>query len=353
MADLLEYNHALARNELVDVDPNMWDNWLWYLDAREELNSKCLLNEFHLTGLIICRMSAMQVQVQRDKNSLCGCMYEHMRCDTASVIGCFALDDKQYAHLSMREIKNHVVQTQMHMYDMCRMSSNEKTHQHVAALFTRLGQLLLYSASEEEVMYDDLDGLQPGPTDTTKSRIFTESTVRWYMNVFYILFRCLHIYRVAKHPIPRSNVPDLQIFHVEATLDYFYEHTMRWDLPPGAVLCYQHEFVGMFNSISQVVYYNYPDYERRMQLEWGLIATGDHAIYSLAPVLSLYPDIEIIYEEEPLQCVPGTEGLKTSSTKWRLLLTPGFLYLISPIGEVFHHLNICELLKTIPNTAEL
>ena len=353
MASLLEYNSAMARNELLDVHPDMWDNWLWYVDCREELTSKCLLNEFHLTGLIVCRMSAMQTQTHPDQKSLCGCISESMHLDTASLIGCFALDHKRYVNMSMREIKNHVVQTQMHMYDMCRIGSNEKTHQHVAALFTRLGQLLLYSASEEDAMYDDLDGLQAGSTHSKKSRIFTESTVRWYMNVFYILFRNLHVYRVAKHPIPRSKTPDLQIFHIEATLDDFYVHTMRWDLPPGAVLCYQHEFVGMFNSISQVVYYNYPEYERRMQLESGLVATGDHSIYSLAPILSLYPDVEIIYEEEPLCCVPGIEGLQTSSTKWRLLLTPGFLYLISPIGEVFYHPNLCKLMETVPNTTEL
>lgn len=353
MAALLEYNSAMARNELLDVNPDMWDNWLWFVDAREELNSKILLNEFHLTGLVLCRMSAMQVHSEPENKSLCGCTSENMQLDTTSLIGSFALDHKRYVELSMRDLKNHVVQTQMHMYDMCLQESAEKTHAHLTALFTRLGELILYSETEEETMYDDLDGLQPGPTGTKKSRIFTEGTVRWYINVFYILFRSLYLYRTAKEPITRSDVTALQIFHIEATLDTFYEQTMRWDLPPGAVLCYQHEFVGMFNSISQVVYYNYPDYDRRRQLEWDLVAIGNHAIYSLAPLLSMYPDIELIHEEAPLSCVPGRASKNAFITNWRIMLTPGFLYLLSPTGDVFYHENVCSLLSAIPPTAEL
>jgi hypothetical protein len=351
MAELLEYNSAMARNELLDVNPDLWDHWLWFVDAREELNSKVLLNEFHLTGLIICRMSAMQIKEHPDKVSLCGCTSDDMHTST-SLSGYFALDRKQYVHMSMREVKNHVVQTQMHMYDMCNTGSIQETQSHLTALFTRLGQLLLYNLAEDEDMYDDLEGLQPGPTSANKSRIFTESTVRWYMNVFYILFRSLHLYRIAKEPVTRSEVRALKIFHVEAALDVFYEHTMRWDLPPGAVLCYQHEFVGMFNSISQVVYYNFPDYERRRQLEWSVVATGKHAIYSLAPLLSLYPDVQLIFEEEPLHCIPGKEGVEPSNVGWRMMLTPGVLYMLSPTGEVFYHENVCELISVKPNTAE-
>ena len=349
MTELLKYNSAMARQELLEISPDMWTDWLWFIDAREELTSKNLLNEFHLTGLILCRMSAMQLHMQPSKINLCYCTNNVMHLYTASLLGSFAMDEKTYAMLSMREVKNHVQQTQMHLYDMCH-TSFKNTQTHVAALFTRVGQLLLYNASEGENMYDDLNELQPGISDTVKSHIFTESSVRWYMNVFYIVFRSLHLYEHAKPPNALADKAVLQIFHVEATLDVFYEQTMRWDLPPGAVLCYQHEFVGMFNSISQVVYFNYPEYERRKQLSWELVATGDHAIYSLAPLLSLYPDVEIVHEDAPLQCVPGREEVNTSITCWRLLLVPGFLYLLSPTGEIFHHKNICELLCTIPKT---
>lgn len=350
MAALLDYNSALAKDELPDVPASLWDSWLWFIDAREELNARVLLNESHLTGLILCRVCAMHVRVKPQIKSLCGSTAIELSRTSAASIGGFALDQLQYEKLSMRGVKNHVIQTQMHLHDICGTGCTEKTRTHVAALFTRIGQLLQFSASEEEAMYDDLDGLQPGPTESmTVSRIFTESTVRWYMNVFYVLFRNLHLYTVAKAPIPRSEMLPLQVFHVEATLDTFYEHTMRWDLPPAAVLCYQHEFIGMFNSISQVVYYNYADYERRRQLDWETVATGEHAIYSLAPIMSLFPDVKLIHEDEPLNCIPGNNEPHKG---WRLMLTPGFLYLLSETGEVLHHENVCEMLRAIPDTPE-
>ena len=356
MAELLEYNSAMGRQELLEVNPDMWNNWLWFVDAREELNSHVLLNEFHLTGLVLCRMSAMQLRMHPEAQNLCCCTFEDMHVYTATLLGSFSLDQKKYANLSMREVKNHLQQTQMHIYDMCD-TSVKNTKIHVAALFTRLGQLLLYNLTEVAEMYDDINELQPEisnkVSNTGQSRIFTESSVRWYMNIFYILFRNLHLFEKAKKSNACSNLAVLQIFHVEATLDVFYEQTMRWDLPPGAVLCYQHEFVGMFNSISQVLYYNYPEYERRKQLPWKLVSSGDHAIYSLAPLLSLYPDVELVHEDAPLNCVPGNEEVSDLVTNWRLLLLPGFLYLLSPTGEVFHHKNVCELLRTIPNTAEV
>ena len=348
MTALMEYNSALARQEVPDVSSSLWDSWLWFLDAREELSSRILLNESHLTGLILCRVCAMQVHVEPEMDSLCGTTALDMHRISAEYIGNFALDQKQYSQLSMREVKNHVVQTQMHLYDICGTGSTQKTHAHVAALFTRVGQLLQYSATEEECMYDDLDGLKPELTEAVHTRVFSETGVRWFMNVFYVLFRNLHLHHTAKAPVPREEMVELQVFHVEATLDTFYELTMRWDLPPAAVLCYQHEFVGMFNSISQVVYYNYADYERRRQLDWKVVATGEHAIYSLAPVLSLFPEVTLVHEDEPLHFVPGSKHGQGAQGGWRMLLTPGFLYLLSDTGEVFHHENVCELLRVVP-----
>jgi hypothetical protein len=350
MAALLEYNTALARQELPNVPSSLWDSWLWFLDAREELNARILLNESHLTGLILCRVCAMQVHVQPEMGSLCGTTALDMRRISAGYIGSFALEQKQYSQLSMREVKNHIVQTQMHLYDICGACSTENTQAHVAALFTRVGQLLQHSDIEEECMYDDLDGLKPELTEAVHPRVFSETSVRWFMNVFYVLFRNLHLYHTAKAPVPCEEMVELQVFHVEATLDTFYEHTMRWDLPPAAVLCYQHEFVGMFNSISQVVYYNYAEYDRRRQLDWKIVATGEHAIYSLAPVLSLFPEVTLVHEDEPLNSVPGSNNGQGTNDGWRMVLTPGFLYLLSDTGEVFHHDNVCELLRVVPRT---
>jgi hypothetical protein len=40
-------------------------------------------------------------------------------------------------------------------------------------------------------------------------------------------------------------------------MDSFNELSMRWDLQPGAVLAYMHAHSGLFNAVSQVIYFHF------------------------------------------------------------------------------------------------
>eukprot|EP00961_Rhodomonas_salina_P296453 3936363-Rhodomonas_salina.1 len=50
---------------------------------------------------------------------------------------------------------------------------------------------------------------------------------------------------------------------IEATKDEFYKLGMHFDAFVGARLAYQHRFPGMYNCISQVIYFHSENYERR------------------------------------------------------------------------------------------
>ena len=77
----------------------------------------------------------------------------------------------------------------------------------------------------------------------------------------------------------------------------------------------------MYNSVTQVVYFHYPNYERRLQLGLDAIRGGLCPLEALSVALELQPDVPLFYEDEPLG--PGW--------CW-MLLSGGALYLASPVG---------------------
>jgi hypothetical protein len=90
-------------------------------------------------------------------------------------------------------------------------------------------------------------------------------------------------------------------FHREASLDDFYDLSTAADCPIGAILQYKHRFRYLFHSVSQVVYFHYPSYQRRKQMTLEeLQAPNAPAIHLLPLLTQVCVDIPVLAEHSGL-----------------------------------------------------
>jgi len=333
MTDLLEYHNMLVQLRFPTIPHTLRTRWLWELNLREDVSARQMLNEAHLTGLVLCRTAALE------RGTIEG--------DPRDTLGNSAVIHTRYADMSMRGLHDSVEHCQMHMHDLIDTDEGGKYEEHLDRLFARLGQLLL-PLDIPKSMFDDTDSLDVG-IDGTTTKVMTKVTIRWFMNVFVILFRHIELHRIAKTPVPVGPRVQLESFHIEASRDDFYNHAQYFDLPPAAALCYASDFGDLLNNVSQITFYCFPDYTRRELLEEEQVSTGDHPIYTLAAALAMFPGITVVHEDDSFSAPPGILGSAAhQKAGWRVVLGPGTIMLLSPTGELLKHKNVLELLRAVP-----
>lgn len=116
-------------------------------------------------------------------------------------------------------------------------------------------------------------GSVSGSAATSDREQVTLPCLRSLINTFLVLYRLLHWMQIAiagwEDADDEDGNEDLPEFtkvhqhHVSASVDSFYLLSMFYDLPPASRLNYRHMFSGLYNCISQPVYYHNPDYQRR------------------------------------------------------------------------------------------
>jgi hypothetical protein len=333
MSDLFAYDVCLSELKRPDIPDSLWDRWLWGLDLLEEVSASEVLNESHLTGLILCRVAGM------DKPCISG----------DGLLGDATVIRIPYQSMSMRNLKDSVEHAQLHMHMLIKNKTRSyKFPEHLDNLFARLGHLLCPLPSVTAASFDDMDSLEVKPDGST-TQIVTSNWVRWLLNTFVVMFRHCELRRLAEPPEAVGSRLEIKEFHVEAGLDDFYRFSQHFDLPPAAVLQYSHDYPQMMNSVSQVTFYHFPSYERRLQLPHADVASGDAPIYTLAAALSMLPDITVVFEEESFGAPPGAVGHpRHAKAGWRIILGAGFIYLLSPTGRLFQHENLLELVRAVP-----
>ena len=119
--------------------------------------------------------------------------------------------------------------------------------------------------------------------------------------------------------------------HREASIDDFYELSMVADLGPGAIIQYKNKFRYLFHSISQVIYFHYPAYERQIQKPLHDIRCYGAPPCSLLPLMrQIDPDIPVRYEHT------GAGHLPTlAEAPWQWVLVGGFIVLVAADGTAF------------------
>jgi hypothetical protein len=333
MSDLLPYEIMLGKLERPDIPDSLWEKWLWEVDLLQEISASEALNESHLTGLILCRVAGM------DRPNIPG----------ADLLGQQSVIRIPYQEMSMRNLRDSLEHAQLHMHMLIKdPACLNNFPEHLNNLFARLGHLLCPLPFVTIEAFDDKDALEVHPSGQT-SHLVTANWIRWLLNTFVIMFRHCELRKMVEDPNVVGPRLEIKEFHVEAGLDDFYRFSQHFDLPPAAVLQYSHDFPQMLNSVSQVTFFHFPNYERRLQLAHDEVASGDAPIYTLAAALSMLPDVTVVFEEESFGAPPGAIGHpRHAKAGWRIVLGAGFIYLLTPTGRLYHHKNLLELVRAIP-----
>lgn len=141
----------------------------------------------------------------------------------------------------------------------------------------------------------------------------------------------------------------LAAHHHEASGEVFFTHSMTADCVVGTIAQYAHKFAYLFHSISQAIYYNSPNYQRKLQLPLARLqeptaedgqggVRGPPAVNVLALLLELRPDVPVLYEHTGA----GHRGTHAAH-EWAWVLWADFVLLVDAQMEVSAALDVRAL----------
>jgi hypothetical protein len=323
-------------------EEQMLRSWLWETDPVEPCPITTLLNASQLTGLLLARHYAQtnQVMLTSSKN-----VAEYLN-DSSKEAGRLVLFDAPINELTLRELRDTVQNIQLQWVGSAAMRL-ENIKDTLDACFHRFGVLASCTfggriMNDQGSIEDSVDGLLR----------LNKICIRRFVNVFYILFRHIQFHKnsIYVNKTVIDSELTIGIHQILSASDDFGVISMNWDLMPAAKLNYIHDFPGMYNSISQVVYFHDPKYNRRMQERKKHDEYGKgtiEAVYMLPCIMQLYPEITLLYEEE---AIPTAQDGKTT---FHWILAGHTLYLISSNRKIYYHPNLIILLSVYLDTLKV
>lgn len=316
----------------------IWDEWVFRSNPNEPPNAESLLNRCQLLGLLICRYRAARQP-------------PYTQPITLNPSRLTIIHNKPPSKMTLRELRdsmaNLVLQwgPDIHSKPTIPIEKDQSTKQillYLDACFHRLGELVWATwpvGCADSPIADDVGSIERiCLLNGVEHDQVTLSSMRSLINTFMMGYRLVHWIQLANIRVPDDtsdeNLQDctpIHQHHVAASIDVFYQISMYYDLPPAARLNYRHMFSGLYNCISQPVYYHNPDYQRRIQLDLKQIAEAKVDISTLPIMLQMYPEVTILYDDDDLlDALPQSRGALKASEKlyaWRWLLTSSRVYL--------------------------
>ena len=303
--------------------------WLWKVDPTEECAVNLQLNRSHLLGLILARV--------------------HHTCSTCTDIkdldSSLLIVDKAKCDFTLRDLRNCVQHLQA-CWIPRGLAAGATTLPVVDFLFGLFGFLSMSASTLTELM-DDQGSVEQSYHTQDALLTMNAACLRRFLNIFLVMYRNLSIYATCVYLKPDTLPVEcgIQKHHVYAGVDDFHMLSMNWDLMLAAKLVYIHDFSGMYNCVSQVVYFHNPDYQRRItclepvqNIAEGTTSTADAtasaALYTLPSLLQLHPEITVIFDD----CHGMQHG------HWHWLMMGRTIFLVAPEGGVYHHNNITTLM---------
>jgi hypothetical protein len=323
---LLLGSSSLPKNE----EEELWHEWLWECDCNAPPMERCFdLNEMHVVGLLLC--------LHQSKQDLSDCLNNTL---TPEVVRLFP--DRPLRTLSIRETLDQLECLQLHWGPvLTERRSDDEPMVVVRALMARLGELahhaypLLLTNNNAEL--DDPQHITQLPATTTNEYygIVSRKTLRQALCTLFALCRVHAIVTRATHPDPAATarfgnaiVRSLRMHHVESSQDLFDTLQQMVYLAPGQRLAYRTLFAGMYNSVSQVVYFHHPRFSRQPQYA-ELSRIPSSPLHMLPLVTQLLPQIEICYDDDShVPVFMMSNHNKNQTKKWAWLVACGGFFLL-------------------------
>ena len=324
------------------LPPELWHEWLWGTDPEEPYHMDVLMNRNQLLGLLVCRFKHLTTPPPSS----------HVMPNPAAPPpptpaggkDRMTIMDTPVHQMSWRELKDTVANILFEWPKFLdRLQQNLRAKQNLRQVLhlinqcaCRFGELACTSAGGD--IMDDPSETQPTTDRSHKDRMsLTPGALRRMVGSLLIMYRHLHLLSECTKVQPQGFDTGVSKYHYEASNDAFNLLCMHMALPVAARLNYRHDFPGMYNHVSQVVYFHNSQYTRcaRHPIEDIKNASAAHV---LPAIQELYPEIRLRYEEDMFDPTkPGKE--------WFWLLLAGRVYLVTPEPRILYSENVADLLK--------
>jgi len=340
-------NHTVETRGRLGDPSQLWADWIWRADPEEPFEPSVLMNRSHLLGLLACRHMAgvmreselpqppsKQGGIDPVKNGGSNPRQEQGD-DRMTLVA------KQPRDFSLRELRdtidNLLIEWPKFVERLQKNPRAAENLQAVAALvdgcFARLGHLA--QTPGDARTFDDAACTEPHTKGLMR---FSRPGLRRLLGSFMALYRHMDILGRAEEVTAEPADCELRKHHVEASTDDFHMLCMHMLLPVAAKLNYKQDFPGMYNHVSQVIYFHNPQYERQLRAELQEILASGAPMQALPAICQIYPDIELTYEEDHVD-LSGPTG------KWRWLVVPRRVYLVGPDARIYYSENVLSLLS--------
>lgn len=318
--DLFQWNEEYEQTGRIQDYDEVYHQFLWCSDPGENYHKDVGYNRNHLLGILVCRAAPVTSIEQIDDR--------------------MTLSNKSPLDMSLSELKDTLFNLQFEWPVFINKIQNdlskvEYVRTYVQVCMYRLGRLI-DSTHNDSILNSEAD---TRPSTTGNERCVSESAIRRLMASVLLLNRHIDLYEISDEVAPGDFQVPLSLYTHEASNDEFHKLCMHYFLPIAGKLQYKHDFPGMYNNVSQAVYFHDANYRQIKRNEY----TSTDPIHMLPSVLLLYPEITVKYEDDLFN--PIDPPSSSQKTEWYWLLLPRRIYLVSPEPKVYYSTDLSSLVR--------
>ena len=299
--------------------------WLWECNPNAKPLDACHdMNEMHALGILVClgehtRASPILYRTPWNAESIGGPAILHLHPSTPP------------ADLSVRALLDQLECMQLHWGPTLAEWGPALARCALCALMARLGDIAHHAFSTSSDGDSVLDDPQHTTPVNTELSVISRGSLRHAVCVFFILQRICDLVERAQ-PVPETpqRAIDrvhgaLRQHHTESSIDTFNLLQQMMHIAPAQRLTYRARFAGMYNDVSQVVYFHHPRFQRKPQV--ALARIPDEPMHMLPLITQLLPELPIVYDDDNGAPLPPSAG------DWAWLVCCSAIFLVQRAGQ--------------------
>ena len=307
----------------------LWRRWLWESDPNARPLDACHdMNEMHALGILAClgehtRAPPLLLREPWNAETLGGPAILHLHPATP------------VAELTVRELFDQLECLQLHWGPALGEWGPALARCALRALMARLGDIAHHAFPVDD------DGVLGDPQHATpvnaQLSVIARTSLRKGVCLFFALLRVCDLVEHAQDvpaDVPQRAVDRvhsaLRPHHAEASIDAFNTLQQMMYLAPGQRLTYRTQFAGMYNDVSQVVYFHHARYQRKPQIELSKIP--DSPMHMLPLITQLLPELPLVYDDDDGAPLPR------NGAAWAWLVCCGAIFLVERRPEAAYRL---------------
>ena len=294
----MEDIHARLDAWTEDMRSEVWQRWLWGSDCNAPpLERCCDMNEMHMLGVLVC-LGEYARPVPMYHDAICA--------ETVGGPDMIHLQPHMPVKmLSLRETLDQLECLQLNWGPALSECGHNTALEMLRALMARLGEMVQHAypivGDSQQQVLDDPQHVTPLPGGAGLG-VVSRKSLRHAVCVLLALVRVHHIVSRSED-VPEATDGEINVVvdamrqhHIESSMDCYNDLQQMVHLAPGQRLAYRTTFCGMFNHVSQVVYFHHPRYCRMPQVDLDKIPESPLHMVPLA--MQLVPEIIIVYDDD-------------------------------------------------------